>query len=104
MLHDPGAIYSCGMADDDFTPCPDCVRPEHCGGRWPDDDAHMPGRLRGCFAEKSRGVDIANAERWRIRTRETEMDRDNEAFRRLKKTGFRPNRVDGSALLEKTLT
>ena len=43
---------------EEFAPCDGCKQPESCGGRWPDDDPHMPGRLRGCFAAKTGSFQI----------------------------------------------
>ena len=86
---------------ENFTPCDGCKQPESCGGRWPDDDKHMPGRLRGCFAKKTQGVTITYDRP--IINREKVMAKDNDAYRRLVKNGVQPPKVDGSAALESRL-
>jgi len=47
------------MAADDFVPCDGCKQPLECGGRWPEDDKHKPGQIRGCFAAKTHSLDVA---------------------------------------------
>jgi hypothetical protein len=85
-----------------FEPCPGCAQPDHCGGRWPEDGNFRPGQLRGCFAEKARSVAVEPAGSW-VREREREMSKDNDAYRRLRRDGVQPKRVDGSAKLEATM-
>lgn len=85
-----------------FTPCDGCAQPDHCGGTWPEDSKWKPGQLRGCFADKARSVRVEPAGP-KYKARERVMSRDNDAYRRLRKDGVQPNRVDGSADLEAIL-
>ena len=85
-----------------FEPCKGCAQPAHCGGTWPDDDRHRPGEVRGCFADKARGVKL-RADNMPYTAREKVMAQDNDAYRRLRRDGLQPPKVDGSAQLEKAL-
>ena len=89
----------CNMA---FIPCDTCAQPAHCGGVWPDDDLHRPGQLRGCFGAKARNVKVYPTG-MRYTIREKVMDRDNEAYARLRKDGVQPDTVDGSHRFEAEL-
>lgn len=86
----------------DFVKCEGC-QTSSCGTYWPDDDPTHAGRFRGCFADKSRSVAIESMETGRINVRDRVMSKDNDAYRRLRKDGLQPERVDGSAKLEATL-
>lgn len=83
--------------------CDECKSPT-CFTPYPDDDHPLfAGRVRGCFAENARSVGFESANTWRINARDKEISRDNDAYRRLRKDGVQPERVDGSAKLEATL-
>ncbi len=91
------------MNENDFIRCDGC-QTDTCGTFWPDDEhPAFAGKFRGCFAEKSRTVGIESAGTWKINARDKEMSADNAAYRRLRKDGVQPERVDGSARLEATL-
>lgn len=82
-------------------PCADCKRPEHCTGRYPDDDKHHPGQIRGCFAEKARSVmprSIATTGMWE---KDRAFEQDADAYRRLRANGIQPARLTGCRALEK---
>jgi hypothetical protein len=85
-----------------FVKCDGC-KTDTCGTYWPEDDRHMPGRFRGCFAQKSRSVGLESAGTWAINAADKVMDADNNAYRRLRKDGVQPETVTGSAKLEATL-
>ncbi len=83
--------------------CDECKSPT-CFTPYPDDDHPLfAGKVRGCFAENARSVGFESANTWRINARDKEISRDNDAYRRLRKDGVQPERVDGSAKLEATL-
>lgn len=42
--------------------CEGC-QTDTCFTPWPDDDPHMPGRMRGCFAGNARSIDKAIVQR-----------------------------------------
>lgn len=97
-----GLVSSAVGSEAIFTPCDGCAQPDHCGGTWPEDDRHKPGQVRGCFAAKARGVKL-RADNMPFTAREKVMASDNDAYRRLRKDGIQPPKVDGSAHLEKAL-
>ena len=83
--------------------CEGCQTPT-CFTPWPDDEhPAFAGKMRGCFGESARTVGIESADTWRINARDKEISRDNDAYRRLRKDGVQPERVDGSAKLEATM-
>lgn len=84
-------------------PCDSCAQPDHCTGRYPDDDKWRPGEVRGCFGAKARSVKVEPAGK-KYAARERVMSSDNDAYRRLRRDGVQPQRVDGSAELEAKLT
>ena len=81
-------------------PCDDCVRPEHCTSRWPDDDKHHPGEVRGCFAEKARSVIVRTDACVRAIAADNQLGKDMDAYKRLRKQGLHPDTIDGSATAE----
>lgn len=78
-------------------PCPECRQPEHCLGRWPDDDPHRPGEVRGCFAAKTRTVAVRSTGTAIALAADRRLSRDLDAYRRLRRDGLQPPRIDGSA-------
>ncbi|MCP4225238.1 MAG: hypothetical protein GY773_18015 [Actinomycetia bacterium] len=69
-----------------FTRCPECR--SDC--------------VDSCFAEKARSVQLPTVGQMQrqIGPREREMSADNDAYRRLRRDGLQPSRVDGSAEVE----
>lgn len=81
-------------------PCETCVRPEHCTGRWPDDDKHLPGQVRGCYAEKVSTVHIQHVNAGVIRLAERTEAADMEAYKRMRKDGLQPRAIKHSRGME----
>ena len=81
-------------------PCPDCVRPEHCEGRYPDDDPHRPGEVRGCFAEKARTAGFTSPWTSIVNLSEKQQSQDMAAYKRMRREGLQPRNVKGSRSAE----
>lgn len=84
----------------DFTPCPDCADPDWCASRYPDDDKHKPGEVRGCFAEKSRTIMPRSMRTAPWHQAEKEQSKDMDAYKRLRQDGVQPTQIMGSSVLE----
>lgn len=81
-------------------PCSDCKDPGHCTGTYPDDDAHFPGRVRGCFAEKARSVKFQGPDVGMMRFVERQHDKDMAAYKRLRADGVQPRGIYASSAFE----
>jgi len=82
-------------------PCETCKQPEECTGTYPLDDKHRPGEVRGCFADKARGVSIRSDSTAQVIAADRTLSKDLDAYKRLRDDGLQPPRIDGSAEREK---
>ena len=82
-------------------PCDNCAQPDHCTGRWPDDDKFRPGQVRGCFGQKSRTVSVRGEVTATFIEKDRTLSKDLAAYKRLRRDGVQPTQIDGSAQAEK---
>ena len=81
-------------------PCENCAQPLHCTGRWPDDDKHKPGQVRGCFGSAARSVVVRSDHTANVIKKDTQLGKDLDAYKRLRAAGTQPPMIDGSAQRE----